>query len=78
MVVGDLSNKPGSVRLSLHPTMTDAELDVMLEALHQTVTDIDAWSYTYDKETNEYLHRRVTSSPPWSSVGLTGLPLCRI
>jgi len=57
---GDLSTKPGWVRLSLHPTMTDAELDFILDALHQTVANIDAWSrdYTYDKATNEHIHRR--------------------
>ena len=56
---GDNSTKPGWVRLSLHPTMTDAELDYILDAIHQTVANIDAWSqdYTYDKASNEHLHR---------------------
>jgi selenocysteine lyase/cysteine desulfurase len=30
---GDLHSKPGWVRLSLHPTMTDAELDYILDAI---------------------------------------------
>ena len=56
---GDRSSKPGWVRLSLHPTMTDAELDFILDALHQMVEHIDAWSldYRYDKKTNEHIHR---------------------
>lgn len=56
---GDLSAKPGWVRLSLHPTMTDAELDFVLDALAQTVENIEAWSadYRYDKLTNEFSHR---------------------
>ncbi len=58
---GDLSAKPGWVRLSLHPTMTDAELDFVLDALAQTVENIEAWGadYHYDKYTNEFSHRRV-------------------
>ena len=58
---GDLSAKPGWVRLSLHPTMTDAELDFILDALAETVANIEAWSadYQYDKEINEFIHRHV-------------------
>ena len=58
---GDLSAKPGWVRLSLHPTMTDAELDYILEALAETVAHIETWSadYRYDKEINEFIHRHV-------------------
>lgn len=57
---GDLSVKPGWVRLSLHPTMTDAELEFILEALRDTVRHADAWSkeYVYDNHTNEYTHVR--------------------
>jgi len=34
---GDLSMKPGWVRLSLHPTMTNDELKFILDAIRQTV-----------------------------------------
>jgi selenocysteine lyase/cysteine desulfurase len=33
LLAGDLQSKPGWVRLSLHPTMTDAELDYILGAI---------------------------------------------
>lgn len=57
---GDLSAKPGWVRLSLHPTMTDAELDYVLDALADIVAHIETWGAecTYEKTTNEYRHRR--------------------
>ena len=32
---GDLSEKPGWVRLSLHPAMTDSELDTVITALKE-------------------------------------------
>ena len=32
---GDFSEKPGWVRLSLHPTMTDNELDTVIIALRE-------------------------------------------
>ncbi len=57
---GDLSVKPGWVRLSLHPTTTDAELDYMLGALAETVRRASEWQadYVYDAPTNEFLHAR--------------------
>ncbi|NNE70856.1 MAG: aminotransferase class V-fold PLP-dependent enzyme [Rhodothermales bacterium] len=56
---GDLSAKPGWVRLSLHPTMTDAELDTVIEALGDIAENIESWEqdYRYDSHTNEYVHR---------------------
>lgn len=56
---GDLSMKPGWVRLSLHPTMTDEELHLVIEGLQGLVENLEAWSseYEYDPQTNEYRHR---------------------
>ncbi|PKL82783.1 MAG: selenocysteine lyase [Ignavibacteriae bacterium HGW-Ignavibacteriae-3] len=56
---GDLSEKPGWIRLSLHPTMTDSELELILEAIHDVITNIDEWSrdYIYSAKTNEYHHK---------------------
>jgi selenocysteine lyase/cysteine desulfurase len=55
---GDLSMKPGWIRLSLHPTMTNAELMFITEAIKQTVEKADEWKaeYIYDKHTNEFSH----------------------
>lgn len=56
---GDLSEKPGWVRLSLHPTMTDAELDTVIKALSLISQHIEEWSadYTYNPKTNEFKHK---------------------
>jgi selenocysteine lyase/cysteine desulfurase len=53
---GDLSMKPGWIRLSLHPTMTNDELLFITEAIKQIVENIREWEkdYTYDRHTNEY------------------------
>jgi selenocysteine lyase/cysteine desulfurase len=41
---GDLSAKPGWVRLSVHPTMTDAEVNYILDAIEATVAAFDKGS----------------------------------
>ena len=53
---GDLSKKPGWIRLSLHPTMTDNELLFITKAIRQTVDNADEWKkdYCYNKHTNEF------------------------
>jgi len=56
---GDLSEKPGWVRWSLHPTMTDQEVVDFVEALKQIVKNLKEWTidYQYDNHTNEYYFR---------------------
>jgi selenocysteine lyase/cysteine desulfurase len=55
---GDLSMKPGWIRLSLHPTMTDHELLFITDAIRQTVDNVEEWKkdYVYDNHTNEFNH----------------------
>jgi selenocysteine lyase/cysteine desulfurase len=55
---GDLSLKPGWVRLSLHPTMTNDELGFILDAIEQVCENINEWKkdYVYDNHTNEFNH----------------------
>jgi selenocysteine lyase/cysteine desulfurase len=55
---GDLSMKPGWVRLSLHPTMTDDELLFITDAIRQVAENSNEWGkdYWYDQHTNEYNH----------------------
>jgi selenocysteine lyase/cysteine desulfurase len=56
---GDLSEKPGWIRLSLHPTMTNDELYAFVEAVKQIEKNIDTWAddYIYDKHINEFRHK---------------------
>jgi hypothetical protein len=55
---GDLSMKPGWIRLSLHPTMTNDELLFITGAIKQTVENAEMWKkdYCYDRHTNEFSH----------------------
>lgn len=55
---GDLSRKPGWIRLSLHPTMTDEELYFIIYALREIRENIKVWEqdYVYNKHTNEFKH----------------------
>jgi selenocysteine lyase/cysteine desulfurase len=55
---GDYSQKPGWVRLSLHPTMTNDELNYILGAIKEVVQKVDLWSqnYNYSSSTNEFSH----------------------
>ncbi|MBN1302736.1 MAG: aminotransferase class V-fold PLP-dependent enzyme [Melioribacteraceae bacterium] len=56
---GDLSDKPGWVRISIHPTMTDEELEYCLDAIEETVKYGDEWAkdYIYSSRTNEFTHK---------------------
>jgi len=56
---GDLSEKPGWVRLSFHPTMTMAEVDHCVAAVAATAAHGPAWAgdYVYSPHTNEFTHR---------------------
>lgn len=56
---GDLSLKPGWVRLSLHPTMTDEELLYITAAISETAEKGNEWGkdYVYNRCTNEFHHR---------------------
>ena len=55
---GDLSQKPGWIRLSLHPTMTDEELNFIIDAIKKISVHHLEWKkdYIYNKHTNEFKH----------------------
>jgi selenocysteine lyase/cysteine desulfurase len=56
---GDLSCKPGWVRLSLHPIMTDNEIEYILDAIEITVERYQEWAvdYLYDPAANEFVFK---------------------
>jgi selenocysteine lyase/cysteine desulfurase len=56
---GDLSEKPGWVRFSLHPTMTDEELEFILSAIEDVLINAKLWAkdYDYSSKTNEYKYK---------------------
>jgi selenocysteine lyase/cysteine desulfurase len=57
---GDLSEKPGWVRLSLHPTTTSDEVQALTAAVRSCVEHAEEWGadYRYSSLTNEFRHVR--------------------
>ncbi|TXB61990.1 aminotransferase class V-fold PLP-dependent enzyme [Phaeodactylibacter luteus] len=56
---GDLTHKPGWIRMSIHPVMSDAELGLILDAIEAVYHNHEEWakSYAYDNRTNEFRHK---------------------
>jgi len=56
---GDLSEKPGWVRMSIHPTMTNEEIIYIIKAIKEIVDNINDWQtdYDYDIQKNEFFHK---------------------
>jgi len=59
---GCSTDKPGWVRLSMHPTIKDEEVDFICNSLKELCAKNDEWSkdYEYDFSKNDYVHKSVT------------------
>lgn len=55
---GDFSSKPGWIRLAIHPTMTNDEIHLIINAIKELVNNFKDWQkdYTYDSKTNTFRH----------------------
>lgn len=55
---GFLANKPGWIRMSIHPTMTDEEITYILDSIEALCENHDQWAkdYIYSHHTNEWVH----------------------
>ena len=55
---GNLTFKPGWVRMSLHPTMTDEEVLFIVNAIEEVANNHQKWAtdYKYNSDTNEFTH----------------------
>ncbi len=56
--LGDLTVKPGWIRLSIHPTMSNEEVAVLITAIKELANNHKEWNkqYIYDNRSNEYHH----------------------
>jgi len=56
---GDLSDKPGWIRLSIHPIMTNKEIEYICNSIEELCYNFKEWSkdYIYNNSTNEYYHK---------------------
>lgn len=68
---GDKSDKPGWIRLSLHPTTTDAEAQTLVRAIGEVAARHREWAgdYRYDPQINEFIHRADTGAAIDRQVG---------
>ena len=65
---GDMSTKPGWVRFSVHPIMTNDEILIFVRAIKEITENIETWKsdYVYDPLSNDYFyihHLREDMSP---------------
>ncbi len=72
---GDLTEKPGWVRVSLHPTMSDEEVLYISDAIHAVIDNVVDWSkgYQFDKTTGEFENASLSYSTP-GLKGFLALP----
>ena len=56
---GDLTKKPGWIRFSLHPVMTDEEARYIIDAIEALAVNFNSWAkdYDYSPHSNEFHHR---------------------
>lgn len=56
---GKLFNKPGWIRISIHPTMTDSEICYIVDSIEQTANNFEDWmhDYIYDPDSNEFVFK---------------------
>lgn len=60
--LGDMTNKPGWIRMSIHPTMTDEEVIFIVKAIKELSANHKAWAidYNYCNKSNEFTHKEGT------------------
>ncbi|PWJ97209.1 selenocysteine lyase/cysteine desulfurase [Flavobacterium araucananum] len=63
ITIGDLIKKPGWIRMSIHPTTTDAEIAFVCQSIKDMAQNHQTWAldYSYNKNTNEFIHKNANS-----------------
>ena len=61
---GDLIQKPGWIRMSIHPTTTNAEIEFVCKSIIELSQNHETWKldYKYNSVTNEFIHKNSKSS----------------
>ncbi|MFL1010932.1 aminotransferase class V-fold PLP-dependent enzyme [Flavisericum labens] len=56
---GCLIDRPGWIRMSIHPTMTNSEIEFICDAIMDVANNYDTWGkeYYYDAKKNEYSYK---------------------
>lgn len=60
---GCMIERPGWIRMSIHPTITNEEVLYVCDSIKQVVENSSEWSndYKYDTDKNEFIHKTATS-----------------
>ncbi|WP_299525897.1 aminotransferase class V-fold PLP-dependent enzyme [Winogradskyella sp.] len=63
--IGDLVRKPGWIRMSIHPTTTNEEIEFVCDSIIALAKHHDAWSkdYEYSRCNNEFIHKSQIDKP---------------
>ncbi|MCK5637607.1 MAG: selenocysteine lyase, partial [Flavobacteriaceae bacterium] len=61
---GCLLDKPGWIRMSIHPTTTNAEVDFICESIIALAENFKDWEkdYRYNETSNEFVYKGFESS----------------
>ena len=64
--LGDFAGKPGWIRASFHPTMTDKEVAFVVNAINQVAENIELWSkeYRFDPACGDFSHANLNVTYP--------------
>jgi selenocysteine lyase/cysteine desulfurase len=59
ITAGELLEKPGWIRMSIHPTTTDAEIQYVCDSIKALAENFADWAndYTYNRSSNEFVHK---------------------
>lgn len=62
--VGDLTNKPGWIRMSIHPVMTNEEVEFIANAICELAQNHQEWTkdYVYQANCNDFKHKDFTET----------------
>ena len=62
--LGELIKKPGWIRMSIHPTTTSQEIQLVCESIKALAANHKEWAkdYTYNPKNNEFIHKNAVNS----------------
>lgn len=63
IIGGCLIERPGWIRMSIHPTITNQEVIFVCESIKQVAENHEVWGkdYAYDASKNEFIHKKAKS-----------------
>ena len=61
---GDLTQKPGWIRMSIHPTTTTAEIEYVCQSIIELAKNHHEWAadYSYNPKKNDFTHRNAVAT----------------